>query len=465
MNRILAVFFLFTIAVTSVSAKEATFQDPPVAVRYWGQGMISIETWWNLTVVIDPYDKRIGYDKLGYDKFGFEASGYQGPDLTADLVLITKEHPDYNKPDAVKGKPVVVQGLDSQGRVREIWGALDRPANAKAPTWQQGTSDEPRPKNLSAHPVLVETVAAQRHNSTGNSGKAVAIFVVEVDDVRIAHLGEFWPTRLTELQLETLGSIDVLCVPQGDDSTVDSEHALAMIEQIRPRFLITLVYQRDGQVEPGAISSAILEKYRVAKIRTGNTFAVSNAHTTDNSEPIYIGLMFKPWQPAGELAELMKAMDKSCRASQQVFAPLSANQMNWRPPNGTHTPRWNTEHMMGRQLGFFSQIFAAADHQTFSEIDPNWSPMSPIDLNPKQMPADYQPAHPNWDGAEEARQMQRANSYVQRFAYLLDGIDLDEQAPGSRWKLRGLLKQMDRHFTEHTANVQKKFELEGWPKK
>jgi len=22
---------------------------------------------------------------------------------------------------------------------------------------------------------------------------------------------------------------------------------------------------------------------------------------------------------------------------------------------------------------------------------------------------------------------------------------------------------MDRHFTEHTANVKKKFELEGWP--
>lgn len=34
-----------------------------------------------------------------------------------------------------------------------------------------------------------------------------------------------------------------------------------------------------------------------------------------------------------------------------------------------------------------------------------------------------------------------------------------------RWTLRGLLKQMDRHFAERTANVQKKFELEEWPEK
>ncbi len=460
MNRFLLVVMLFSLGTISVVAGETEFNSPPVAVRFWGQGMISIETWWNLTVVIDPYDERIGYDRLGYEEID-----YQGPKLTADLVLITKEQSDYNKPNAVKGKPVIVQGLDPQGRVQMTWGALDRPANAKSPTWQQGTSDEPRPKNLSPHAVVVETLAAKRYKSTGDAGEAVAIFVVEVGGVRIAHLGEFWPARLTDIQLKSLGSIDVLCVPQGEGSTVDAEHAWTMVEQIRPRFLVSLDYKRDWQAKAGAVGTAILEKYPGAMIRDGNTLAVSAAEAVEDQDPLHVILMFKPWQPDGELEALMKKMDESCHAAQEVFAPLSANQMNWKPPNGTHTPRWNTEHMMGRQLGFFSQIFAAANHQLFSEIDPKWSMMSPIDLNPKQMPADYQPAHPDWNGAEEARQMQRANSYVRRFAYLLDDVELDEQAPGSRWTLRGLLKQMDRHFTEHTANVQKKFELEGWPEK
>jgi hypothetical protein len=145
-------------------------------------------------------------------------------------------------------------------------------------------------------------------------------------------------------------------------------------------------------------------------------------------------------------------MERACRDSQEVFAPLSVAQMNFQPANGTHTPRWNAEHMMGRQFLFFSQIYAA--------IDPTFSA---IDLNPAQMPTDYKPAHPDWTGAEEARQMERVSQYVRRFAYLLDGIELDESAPGSRWTLRRLLRQMEAHFDEHTANVQKKFELADWP--
>ena len=146
-------------------------------------------------------------------------------------------------------------------------------------------------------------------------------------------------------------------------------------------------------------------------------------------------------------------MRASCAASQEVFRPLSAAQMNWRPPNGTHTPRWNVEHMAGRQLLFFSQIYAAIEPETHRVVD----------INPEQMPPDYVAAHPEWSGEDEARLMLQVSQYVQGYAHLLEGLDLDARAPGSRWTLRGLLKQMDRHFDEHTANVQKKFELPDWP--
>jgi hypothetical protein len=108
--------------------------------------------------------------------------------------------------------------------------------------------------------------------------------------------------------------------------------------------------------------------------------------------------------------------------------------------------------MMGRELGFFSTIFA--------ELDPA---IPVINLNPAQMPPDYKAAHPNWSGAEEARQMKRVTKFTRRFSYLLEGVDLDEQAPGSRWTLRRLLEQMHRHYGEHTANVKKKFALPDWP--
>ncbi len=160
------------------------------------------------------------------------------------------------------------------------------------------------------------------------------------------------------------------------------------------------------------------------------------------------------WRATGEFGSVLEKMAASNKASREVFAKLSAEQMSWRPPNGTHTPRWNVEHMAGYQLLFFSQIYAA--------IDPEHH--KPIDIRPKQMPADYQAVHPDWTGEQEAAQMQRVSDYIQGHAYLLEGLDLDAKPPATHWPtLRALLKRMESHYAEHTANVVKKFELAGWP--
>lgn len=162
-----------------------------------------------------------------------------------------------------------------------------------------------------------------------------------------------------------------------------------------------------------------------------------------------------PYEMSDEVADLFAKKEAAQKDSREMFAKLSVEQMNFKPANGSHTPRWNTEHMMGRELGFFSEIYHAVD------------PSIPVmNLNPKQMPKDYEFAHADWTGEEEARQMKRVEDFTRRFAYLLDGMDLDKKAKGSRfWTPRRLLMQMERHYKEHSANVVKKMKLEGWPAK
>ena len=157
--------------------------------------------------------------------------------------------------------------------------------------------------------------------------------------------------------------------------------------------------------------------------------------------------------PKPELSELFARKENSSAQSRAVFAELSVDQMNFVPGNGSHTPRWNTEHMMGRELLFFSQIYHSID------------PMIPVmNLNPKQMPKDYVAAHSDWNGHEEALLTLQVEAFSRRFAYLLEGLPLDEKPKGSKmWSPRGLLKQMDRHYHEHTENVKKKMQLENWP--
>ncbi|MGD9853334.1 MAG: MBL fold metallo-hydrolase [Planctomycetaceae bacterium] len=409
----------------------------PIAVRWWGQALVSIETYWNLTIVIDPFSTTIGY---------------ADPELTADLVLITHEHPDHNHAKIVQGNPVVVHGLNDDGSVRSIHHALDRLPNSEQPTWKDARLRIAR----SEHAAVVTTIAAWHDNEQGAQRGAVAMFLIEVDGIRILHCGDLGQHLLTDEQLAKLGEIDLLIIPVGGVYTVDGPQAAAVVKQVNPRWVMPIHYMTPDlkfELQPVQLFlDALGSKYQAAR-PVGNTIAI---RALDSDEPSSSAVMlpgYVPWAMPDELAELFARKDAANRASQKVFAPLSANQMNFRPSNGTHTPRWNAEHMMGRELGFFTQIFAAVDPE-----------LAWLDLNPKQMPPDYVAAHPDWTGAEEARQMERVTAFTRRFAYLLDGLDLDAKAPGSRWTPRGLLKQMDEHYTEHTANVVKKFDLPEFPK-
>ena len=222
-----------------------------------------------------------------------------------------------------------------------------------------------------------------------------------------------------------------------------------------------LVFHSDAQsnvaeivrvIEPKRVILASAEGFDEAKQVDGNTLAISS-ESPPKGQP-WLVLTATAKQLPAEVTELIERKEAACEASQQVFAKLSPAQLNFRPSNGSHTPRWNAEHMMGRELLFFSQIFHARD-----------AAIPIMNLNPKQMPPDYQAKHPDWNGQEEAMQMERVSAFTRRFAYLLDGLPLDRKAPGSSWTPRRLLLQMDRHYSDHTANVKKKFELPDWPKK
>lgn len=181
-------------------------------------------------------------------------------------------------------------------------------------------------------------------------------------------------------------------------------------------------------------------------------FSVATGQGVDSDAEARFEL--RPPQPVPEHLKLhFDRMESANRRSQDVFRPLSVKQMNHRPADGTHTPRWNAEHMAGRQLLFFSQIYHA--------LDPN---IPVFDWNPAQMPPDYKARHADWSGAEEARAMQRVDDFCRRYAYLLKDIQLDARPPATPWPTLGaLLEQMEKHYDEHTANVKKKFEHSDWP--
>ena len=78
------------------------------------------------------------------------------------------------------------------------------------------------------------------------------VYVIEVDDVRVCHLGDLGH-RLGDRELEALGAVDVLLVPVGGHTTIDATEAAEVVRQIEPRLVVPMHFAIPGlkaQLEP-----------------------------------------------------------------------------------------------------------------------------------------------------------------------------------------------------------------------
>ncbi len=369
----------------------------PVAIRHLPGGGFAIESMWNLSVVISASE--------------FETDQRAGVD-----VLLSGVRPD----ETAKSNDRFRIRSDSARRIDYV---LDRPANQAKPAWEPYSEST----EASGNAIRVRTF--------GDS----ALVVVDADGVRISYRPHSDDSaRLAKDAQEAVEGTDVMILTTAG-STAD------LIKEVEPRSsllnprIVIIGVSEDESLNGSAVA--------------GNTVVVAAVDAAESTDRQTIVLSSKPLELPAEVSVLMDKKEAACEASQQVFAKLSVKQMNFRPSDGSHTPRWNAEHMMGRELLFFSQIFHA--------LDPT---IAVMDLNPKQMPPDYVARHADWTGEEEARQMERVSEFTRRYAYLIKDLPLDEKAPASGWTPRGLLRQMERHYSEHTANVKKKFLHDDWPK-
>lgn len=435
--------------VPASRAKEITVPfDPkdgplPVTVSWWGQACVSIETFWGLTIVIDPYPRN---DRLGYPAL----------DLSADLVLVTHEHFDHTKVDAVKGKPVVLRGLTSDSDWARIDHYLDRPPN------------QPKPKvvpaaaagDLSPYAVRLRGMGTYHDEQSGAQRGKNTMMLIEVDGLRILHCGDLGHV-LTDAQLEAIGPVDLLLIPVGGTFTIDAEGALRVSQQVNPRrYTWPIHYNTSVGNLPLAKVDPFLDQAKQAGITirkiNGNTAALTRPIADRDAKTAPAGVIvsdFKPVAPGDEVKRALAAMRADRRAMIDELGKLSRRQLDHKPSDGTHTIRWNFEHTTGRELKFFSQVYRA--------IDPE---IPVIDWNPAQMPPDYRLRNPGWDTAEMVRHVQRVGAFTQRFSYLFADEPVDKKIEPTRFSVRSLTELMVGHYQNHTTKAVLKFDVADWPK-
>ena len=72
------------------------------------------------------------------------------------------------------------------------------------------------------------------------------VYTIEIDDLRVCHLGHLGHA-LDEAQLDAIGSkIDVLFVPIGGGSHINSAQATEIVNQIEPKLVVPISYKLPG---------------------------------------------------------------------------------------------------------------------------------------------------------------------------------------------------------------------------
>jgi len=133
----------------------------------------------------------------------FEAGSYEGAvgyapiSERADIVTVSHDHADHNAVDAVTGTPEVVRGT------------------------------EPR----TVADVSIRGFSTYHDESRGQERGRNTIYVMEVDGLKVGHLGDLGH-ELTEDEASEIGSVDVLLAPIGGYYTIGPEEAKKAAEAL-----------------------------------------------------------------------------------------------------------------------------------------------------------------------------------------------------------------------------------------
>lgn len=180
---------------------------PATTLRYLGHSSFLLTSAGGTRVLMDPIP-------AGY--------GYEGPPLEGvDAVTISHEHRDHANAGLASGSPIIIRGL-SDGD----WAAVDH-----------------RIKD-----VAIRSVNTYHDGQQGSQRGKNAVFIFDVDGMRVVHLGDLGHP-LSREQVSAIKPVDVLLLPVGGSFTLEPAEANRVAQDLEARIVVPMHY-KTGKLRP-----------------------------------------------------------------------------------------------------------------------------------------------------------------------------------------------------------------------
>jgi L-ascorbate metabolism protein UlaG (beta-lactamase superfamily) len=201
-------------------------------VQWYGQSAFCLDGE-QATVFIDPFGDVSGLAARGL-KFSYPPI----ENVSAEVLLVTHEHPDHNGVEAIGGEPVIL---------RSTAGRLPSPIGE------------------------VIAVASEHDGAAGTERGPNTIFAFDLEGTRVCHFGDFGQSSLREEQAAAIGTPALLFLPVGGGPTIDSDQAAEIVARLNPRWVVPMHY-RTPRLDFLETADAFLERMPNVHQASGSSF-------------------------------------------------------------------------------------------------------------------------------------------------------------------------------------------------
>ena len=167
-----------------------------MTITWFGHSCFRLENKDN-SLLIDPFSKEIGL---------------RPPKIKDNIVLVTHQHYDHNNLADLPEDSFLIQG----------------------------------PGEYEVKGVFIKGIQSFHDKSQGEERGLNAVYVIKIEDMSVVHLGDFGQDKLSEEQVEKIGSADILMTPIGGVYTINYKEAIEAIRQIEPKIVIPMHYRVPG---------------------------------------------------------------------------------------------------------------------------------------------------------------------------------------------------------------------------
>lgn len=200
MKRLFSALVLALLLAGLTPAQEAK----KLTLRWHGQSFFDLTTSAGTKIVFDPHAIEV---------FG-------RPMLKADAICISHLHDDHTQFGVIMNhdKAKLLVGLQTTGKKRGDWNPIDEKIKD----------------------CKIRTVPLYHDDMQGMDRGKMAAFIIEVDGLRICHLGDCGHllTKDQVKDIEKNGPIDVLMLPVGGVYTLNGIEAKKVQDQLKPRMYV-----------------------------------------------------------------------------------------------------------------------------------------------------------------------------------------------------------------------------------